>query len=399
MSGGRFPGIIKSADMVNLKVRKERAGPIRGRHPWVFSGALEAVPEGLRSGDPVVLTDEKGAFLAHGYFNSYSQIAVRIWGYEKDETIDKDFFLNKIRRASGIREGLIPEDTDSYRLINGEGDFLPALIVDRYADNLVMQFHTEGIARWREEIAGALIEAINPKGIYEKPPKDGAAGGVIYGEVPEKITIKENGLSFIIDVRGGQKTGFYLDQRDKRLSLMKYAPGRKCLNCFSYTGAFTVYALAGGASGVLSVDASAPALELAKENVRLNGLDINKCSFVCDDARHYLKETPQGKFDLIVLDPPAFIKDRRKIKEGMSGYGGINEASLRILPDGGVLVSSSCSAHLGLQEFRYVLSEAGGRAGKSVQILETHTHGLDHPVPVPFTEGQYLKCFFLKVSP
>lgn len=388
--------------MIILKVRQQKIGPILGRHPWVFSGALVGVPDSIESGSPVKLTDEKGSFLAQGYFNSYSQIAVRIWGYDENEEVDDSFFEKRIKKAFDLRKELVlSKETDSFRLINSENDFLPGLVIDKYADYLVVQFHTLGIGKWKEEIIKGLVRIIKPKGIYERSDSKKAENaekrtGLLYGEIPDLITIKENGMKFLVDIKEGQKTGFFLDQRDKRQALMKYVEGKRVLNCFSYTGGFSVYALAGGAKSVVSVDVSADSLELAKENVKLNKLDLKKCEFICEDAKQYLKKINHGDFDLIILDPPAFIKDRKKKKEGISGYRHINETALRVLPEDGILVTCSCSAHLSLQDFRYLLSEAGGRAKRSVQLLETYTHGIDHPELIPFTEGEYLKVFFAR---
>lgn len=390
--------------MTILKAKQQKIGPILGRHPWIFSGALVSVPDGLESGIPVKITDEKGNFLAQGYFNSYSQIAVRIWGYDEDEKIDADFFEKRIRSAFGLRKELVLDnETDSCRLISSENDFLPGLVVDKYADYLVVQFHTLGIEKWKEEIINGLVKIMDPKGIYERSDaKKGESAekktGLLHGEIPDLITIKENGLKFLVSIKEGQKTGFFLDQRDKRQALMKYVKGKKVLNCFSYTGGFSVYALAAGAKSVVSVDVSADSLELAKENVKVNKLDLEKCEFVCEDAKQYLKKINPGDFDLIILDPPAFIKDRKKKKEGISGYRHINETALRVLPEDGVLVTCSCSTHISLQDFRYVVSEAGGRAKRSVQLLETYIHGIDHPELIPFTEGEYLKVFFARIK-
>ncbi|MEK9183653.1 MAG: class I SAM-dependent methyltransferase, partial [Patescibacteria group bacterium] len=198
---------------------------------------------------------------------------------------------------------------------------------------------------------------------------------------------------------GGQKTGFFLDQRDKRLALAKYVEGKNVLNCFSYSGGFSVYALGAGAKHVVSVDSSQSALELAEENVKLNKLDLKKCEFICGDVKQYLNdpEHTQASFDVIILDPPAFVKDRRKVQEGLMGYKKINEAALRLLSGGGMLVTASCSAHVTLSDFRYMLSESAGRSRRTLQVLETHTHGLDHPELVAFTEGEYLKCLFARV--
>lgn len=376
------------------------------RHPWVFSQAVESVPDNLETGIPVKLVNANGDYLASGYFNSYSQITVRIWGYDEEEKIDKDFFARRIAKAHEMRKKFVESPaTDAYRLINGENDLLPGFITDKYGDYLVIQCHTRGIEFWKDTIVDALIEEIKPAGIYERsdiPSRriEGAEhrSGLLYGTVPDIITIRENGFKFLVDVRRGQKTGFYLDQRDKRRALLTYARDRSVLNCFCYTGGFSVYALAGGAQRVTSIDASSPALELARENIKLNNLDIGKCEFICDDVKKHLKNTPAEEFNLIVLDPPAFIKDRRKKKEGVAGYRGINETALRILPANGVLLTCSCSAHFSLQDFRYLLAEAGGRVRKTLQFLETYTHGIDHTELAPFLEGEYLKCFYVLIQ-
>lgn len=390
---------------MNLKVLQKRVGPILSRHPWVFSGALINIPDNLDSGTPVNLVDENDNFLAAGYFNSYSQIAVRIWSYDPGEPVNHAFFVKRISKALETRKQYLQDDTNAYRLINSENDFLPGLIVDKYADYLVIQCHTRGIEMWKQEIVDALVQVINPRGIYEKSDSSGRKvekledqSGVLFGEIPEKIEILENGLKFFVDVMNGQKTGFFLDQRDKREALKKYVKGKRVLNCFCYTGGFSVYALAGGAEYVTSVDISESAVAMARENVKLNGFDESRVEFVCADVKEYLRTLEKDKFDVIILDPPAFIKDRRKIKEGMRGYKGINETTMRAMSDNSILVSCSCSAHLKYEDFRFLLSECGGRARKSLQFVEQFTHGIDHPVLVPFTEGEYLKTLFIKVN-
>lgn len=391
--------------MNTLTVFNKRIGPIRGRHPWVFSGALKHIPDGIPSGEPVELVDEAGNYLASGYFNSYSQIAVRLWSWEREEVND-EFFEKRVKKALEIRENFVAsKKTTAYRLVNGESDFLPGLIVDKYGEYLTVQFHNPGIERWRDEIVKALEKVVDPKGIYERSDMrargiEGAEKkvGLLSGKVPDQIKILENGYHFVVDLKEGQKTGFFLDQRDKRLALEKYSKGKKVLNCFSYTGGFSVYALGAGAKKVVSVDASEPALKVAEQNVLLNKFDEKKAEFILADVKEYLADREKGEFDVIILDPPAFVKDRRKIQEGLMGYRKINEQALRILPAGGILVTCSCSAHLSLMDFRFMLSEAAARAGRSVQILETYTHGIDHPVSAAFTEGEYLKCLFAIVS-
>ena len=391
--------------MVTLIIKQERTGPVAGCHPWVFSGAFKSIPDGIRPGTPVNLQSEKGDFLANGYFNSYSQITVRIWGYDKNEEVNESFFIKRIERAYAIRKRFVESaDTNAYRLINGESDLLPGLVVDRYADYLVVQFHTRGIEAWKKEIVASLEMVIRPLGIYERSDMESRGieeldktKGLLSGTIPELTTIRENGLKFLVDVKGGQKTGFFLDQRDKRKALMKYADNAFLLNTFCYTGGFSAYALAGGARQVVSIDSSEPALALAKENIKLNGFDVTRCEFICGDVKNYLRNEKKT-FDVIILDPPAFIKDRKKKKDGLTGYRGINGAALKILIPDGILLTCSCSAHLRFDEFRYLLSEAGLRAGRVLTFLETYTHGIDHLQLVPFLEGEYLKCFFISAG-
>jgi len=397
--------------MIKLTIHKNRIGPIRGRHPWVFQGAIKKIPEGLSSGMIVHLFDERDDFLAQGYFNSYSQMAVRLWSWEENEKIDLDFFVRRIQSAYDLRREYVEtKETNAYRLINSENDLLPGLIVDKYADYLCVQFHNSGIEFWKPTIIDALEKAIQPKGIYERSDVGGRKGegaeskiGIISGDVPDKIKITENGLKFFVDVAGGQKTGFFLDQRDKRQAIQKYAKDKNVLNCFSYTGGFSVSALFGGAKKVVSVDTSKDSLALAEENIKLNGLNAKKAEFVCSDVKDYLRELlekdpdEREDFDIIILDPPAFVKDRRKIREGLMGYRSINESALRLLSSGGILVTASCSTHVSMTDFRYAVSESAGRARKTVQILETFTHGIDHPELVAFGEGEYLKCLICRV--
>ncbi len=389
--------------MLKLTVKNDRTGPVRGFHPWVFSKAIKSIPDGIAQGTPVLLYDESGAYIASGYFNSYGQISVRLWGRDEKEPVDTGFFVRRVENARSIRLGYVEnEGTNAYRLINGENDFLPGLIVDKYGEYLVVQFHTRGIEYWKTLILDSLERVFHPKGIYERSDISvrgfdslGPVKGVLHGEVPDIVEIRENGFKFLVDIKEGQKTGFFLDQRDKRLAFMKYAGGKNVLNCFSYTGGFSVYALRAGAKRVTSVDSSRPAVDLARENIAINGLDPSRCEFVCEDVKKFLRDTGET-FDAVILDPPAFIKDRRKKHEGTVGYRTINEMALRALIPGGILLTCSCSAHLSLNDFRFLLSEVGARTHRPLRFLEVYTHGIDHPQLVPFTEGEYLKCFFVQ---
>ena len=392
--------------MITLKLRSNRSGPAAGFHPWIFTGAFAALPKNLNPGDPVRIESDKGEFLACGYFNEGSNIAVKIWGVDPDEEVDAFFFLKRIANACEFRQKYVQNSmTDSYRLIHGESDWLPGFTADKYADYLCVQFHTRAMERWRSEIIRALIKTLSPKGIYECSDshtrlRDGLSpiSGILYGDVPDLVHIRENVLKFIVDVKQGQKTGFFLDQRDKRQAVLKYAPNAHVLNCFCYTGSFSVYAQKAGATSIVNVDSSDKALSLARENARLNKLDTAKCEYICTDAKNYLKHTVEEKqqFNLVILDPPAFIKEKTRKRDGISGYKFINEKGMALLTERGILLTCSCSSFLSTQDFRYLLSECGARARKPFTVVEEYFHGIDHPALLPFTEGQYLKCMILK---
>ncbi|MCU0680398.1 MAG: class I SAM-dependent rRNA methyltransferase [Planctomycetes bacterium] len=391
--------------MIKLTVRKERLGPVLGRHPWLFSGALKSIPNGLIAGEPVELYNENNQYLAGGYFSSYSQIAVRLWSFQEGEIIDDNFFIRRVERAHALRQKyLASSGTNAYRLINGESDLLPGLIVDKYNDYLSLQFHTKGMELYKTRILSALQQVIKPKGIYERSEnlarrQDGleSYSALLSGEVPERVEIEENNLKFLVDIKEGQKTGFFLDQRDKRKSLQTYCRDAEVLNCFSYSGGFSVYALAAGAKRVVSVDVSASAMDLAKENIKLNGFSLERCEFIVEDVKKYLPSQAPNSFDVIILDPPAFIKDRHKKIPGVSGYKRINELALPILREQGILVSCSCSYHLSLEEFRRLLTETFGRNKVTAQLLESQTHNLDHPILCAHEEGSYLKTLFFRI--
>jgi 23S rRNA (cytosine1962-C5)-methyltransferase len=392
--------------MITLKLRTDRTGPVAGFHPWIFSGAISNIPKNLVPGDPVRLENSKGDFLASGYFNGKSNtIAVKVWGFDPEEKVDENFFLKRIERAYTLRKKFIKNNnTDSYRLIHGESDLLPGFTADKYASYICVQFHTKAIERWKNDIINALTRVMNPIGIYERSDSharktDGLieARNLIFGSIPELVMIRENNLNFLVDINEGQKTGFFLDQRDKRMAIMKYSHNSTVLNCFCYTGGFSIYALAAGAKKITNVDSSERALYIAQENVKINRLDDDKCKYICADAKKYLKQEVESdnKFDMVILDPPAFIKDRNKKKEGISGYKFINEKGMELVNNSGILVTCSCSVYLSMQDLRYLLSESGAKTRKPFAVIEEFFHGIDHPSLLPFTEGEYLKCIIM----
>lgn len=358
----------------------------------------------MDNGSLVTVEDAEGHVVATGYYNGRSQIALRILSFN-DEKIDEAFFARKFQEASAFRERFLDlSATDAYRLVFSESDGLPGLIVDRYGDFAVIQIHTLGMDLLKPLVVGALVKVLKPKGIYERSDldvrkKEGLSAmpkGVLYGEEPPKeLEVKENGLTFAVNIPEGQKTGFFLDQRDNRLALRRYVHGKTVLNLFSYSGGFSVSALDGGAAKVTSVDISGPALELARKNFSLNGFDPSGHRFETRDVFEFLDaEAEKGtRYDVIVVDPPAFVKNRDSLNHGINAYIKLNHKALQLLSDDGILVSSSCSSHVSPEMFRTVLFKAALQAGRATVILEQKSQPPDHPLNINFPEGEYLKFF------
>jgi 23S rRNA (cytosine1962-C5)-methyltransferase len=389
--------------MRKLYLKKGRERPVTGAHPWIFSGAIEKAEEDT-AGDPVVdVVDHQGRWLARGLYNPKSQIRVRLLTWEK-EAIDTAFFARRIAAAAALRASLVSPSTNVYRVINGEGDLLPGVIVDRYADYLVCQFFTAGIDALKSLFIEALAAELKPKGIYERseggvrdeeglPP----SVGVVYGEEPpELVEIEENGHRFLVDIRGGQKTGFFLDQRDNRALIAALAPGTAILNCFAYTGGFSVYASKAGAKRVISLDSSRPALELAQRNLELNGLAAGEDDLIRGDAFSFLKNFEE-EVDIIVLDPPSLAHRRGDVEAAAGGYKFLNLHGLKLLPPGGLLLTFCCSQHVPVDLFQKIVFGAAVDARRRVQVLKRLTAAPDHPVSLHHPEGEYLKGLLLRV--
>ncbi|HNX69604.1 MAG TPA: class I SAM-dependent rRNA methyltransferase [Candidatus Omnitrophota bacterium] len=385
-----------------LKPGKEK--PVLNRHPWIFSGAIDSIDEGYEAGDLVYVLSCREEFLGVGYLDPESQIAVRMLAFE-DVAIDGAFFAGKIREAAGHRRKFLPPQTTAYRLIHSEGDFLSGLIVDVYGDFLIVQFLTAGMDVRKDMIVNALRENFPQHSIYEKSDgevrkREGlqASSGVLAGsEPPAAIDILENGLGFGVDIRGGQKTGFFLDQRDNRAMVRDLSAGRRALNCFAYTGGFSVYAAKGGAVEVVSVDSSATAVALGKKNCGKNGFDEAMCPWAERDVFDYLREEKR-EFDLIILDPPAFCKNKQQIQQAARGYKDINLQALKRLSQGGLLFTFSCSSHITPDLFQKIVFGAAADAGRDVRILRKTAHAFDHPVNIFHPEGEYLKGLLCEVS-
>ncbi|HEX9013377.1 MAG TPA: class I SAM-dependent methyltransferase [Anaerolineaceae bacterium] len=385
-----------------LYLKPGREKSVLHRHPWIFSGAVARVDDGSQPGETMLVCSANGERLGWAAYSPASQIRARIWAWDADRPVDREFFRDRVRSSLGLRRLAVPGDeSDAVRLVFAESDGMPGLIADRYANWIVVQSLTAGADARVEDFADLLVEETGIKNIYERSDADvreleglPPRMGVLRGDTPpERISIRENGLNFLVDIRRGHKTGFYIDQRPNRLRLRSFAPGKQVLNCFSYTGGFAVSALAGGAESVLSIDTSAAVLELGRQNLAANGLDPARAEWVEGDVFHLLREyRDRGRtFDLIVLDPPKFAPTAAQADKAARGYKDINLLAIKLLRPGGVLFTFSCSGGVSLDLFQKIVAGAALDAGAHLEILETMTQGPDHPVALNFPEGAYLK--------
>ncbi len=375
-------------------------------HPWIFSGAAKEIPDCI-PGEIVEIRDSNGHFLAKGYINPKSQILVRILSFKEIEKIDDAFIKRRITDALTLRSSLIKDKTtDSFRLINAEGDLLPGLVVDKYRDVLVVQILTAGMERFRGVILDTLKEHIKPLCIYEKSDllmrkKEGleAQNGPLFGSLSNPVEILENGIKFLVDVEVGQKTGFYLDQRDNRKELGKFALGKKVLNVFSYTGGFSIYALTNGANFVLNVEFSENAVEMAKKIHMLNGIHDERQGYIIGDAFEVLRDllSHSKQFDIIILDPPKFAQSQSQLKNAIRGYKDINLLGIKLLKPGGLLFTFSCSGSVDIDLFSKIINWSAMDAKKSIQIVKRLSQPIDHPFLPNFPESEYLKGLVVRV--
>lgn len=387
-----------------LKPRKEES--ILRHHPWVFSGAIASLPDSIEEGETVKVLSADGRVLGSGHYQIGS-IAVRLLEFG-DKDISGDFFKSRLLSAFLLRQtlGLIRPDNDCYRLVHGEGDFLPGLVIDIYGDTAVVQAHSPGMHFERMKIAQALTEIPEAKirNVYYKSettlpykaqldPQNDYLIGKFDGNIAT-----ENGLKFNIDWLRGQKTGFFVDQRENRALLEKFAKGRKVLNMFCYTGGFSVYAMRGGAVSVDSVDSSAKAAALTDANIDLNFPDDPRHKTHAVDAFKFLADMEKDAFDLIILDPPAFAKHRSALKNGLIGYRKLNAKAFEKIKKGGVLFTFSCSQVVTREMFRLAVFTAAAQSGRKVRILHQLTQPADHPVDISHPEGEYLKGLVLYVE-
>jgi 23S rRNA (cytosine1962-C5)-methyltransferase len=390
-----------------LKPGKEKS--LLRRHPWVFSGAIDRLHGNPQAGATLAVTSAGGQFLGWGAYSPHSQIRVRIWDWEQSTQVDAAFFYQRLQSAISARRG-IPglESVDALRLVHGESDGLPGLIIDRYRDTLVLQCLSSGPEAWLETIADQLCELTGCRDLYERSDVDvrqleglpERVGPLRGSAPPERIPIREGQCRYAVDVYRGHKTGFYLDQRLNRMRVGQLAPGRQALDCFSYTGGFAVAMLAHGAQSVLRLDSSQDALALGEENLALNDFDPGLSPSMQGDVFQLLRRfRDQGRtFDLIVLDPPKFAPTAAQAQRAARGYKDINLLAFKLLRPGGFLATFSCSGGIDADLFQKIVAGAALDAGVQAQIIDRLQQSPDHPVALNFPEGAYLKGLVLRVS-
>jgi 23S rRNA (cytosine1962-C5)-methyltransferase len=388
-------------------LKAKRAQPFFGRHPWVFAGAVERVEGDPADGDEVDLVSHGGNFVARGLYNSQSKIRVRLYCWEPEVELDARFFRERLARAIDLRHQMLGlgGPGKAYRVAFSESDYLSGMVVDKYGDWLSVQFTALGLAKRRDTIAEVLVSLLNPRGIYLRTEKGiGKLEGVelhdgpLWGErPPPDLAVVENGLRFLVNLTEGQKTGYYLDQRDNRQAVARLCADRRVLDAFCYTGGFGLHAAKAGAKEVLGVDASEPALELARKNAEANG--VTNASFECADVFRHLADLAaiHRQFDVVILDPPKFARNRAAVPEALKGYRRLHQLALKLLGRDGILVSCCCTGLITQTDLEDVIAQVAVEGRRDLQILERRGPSADHPVAITCRESGYLKCVVSRV--
>lgn len=386
---------------MNIYLRRGREQRVLGGHPWVFRSDIER-EDGAADGLPVRVLTSAGRFLAMAVYNPRSQISLRILS-RRDEPIDGAFIRGRVRRALDYRRRFA--DLNSCRLIFAESDGLPAVIADKFGDVIVLQILCLGMERFKGDIVDALAQELSPRGIYERndvPVREleglSQQTGLLFGEVPDRVEMQENGVRFLVDVKEGQKTGFFLDQKENRAAIAPFVSGMRVLDCFTHTGSFALHAARYGAAEVTGVDISEHACACALENARLNGVE-DRVRFECANAFDFLRahQTAKEQYDVVILDPPAFTKTRSAVEGALRGYKEINLRGMKLTRDGGFFITCSCSQHVTPDLFRGMLMDAQKDARVQLRQIEWRTQGRDHPILLASPETQYLKCGIFQV--
>jgi 23S rRNA (cytosine1962-C5)-methyltransferase len=398
---------VLDASSASLFLKPGREKSLLRRHPWIFSGAIERVEGSPVRGDTLKVRASDGRFLAWVSFSPDSQIRARLWSFDESEIPGPRLLRRRLEAALALRrERVVQAAGNALRLVHGESDGLPGLVADRYDQTLVVQILSAGAERWRDTIVELMRELTGCATVYERSDAEVRAleglpvrTGTLAGPAPAcPLEIVEHGLTFLVDVVDGQKTGFYLDQRDNRGRIRSLASGREVLNCFCYTGGFTLAALAGGARAAVSVDSSAASLALARRNAAANGMEGSRVEWVDADVFGFLREArAQGRsFDMIILDPPKFAPTERHAQNAARAYKDINLNALKLLRPGGLLATFSCSGGISAELFQKIVAGAASDAGVSASVLARFQAGPDHPVLLEFPEGEYLKGLLLR---
>jgi 23S rRNA (cytosine1962-C5)-methyltransferase len=387
--------------MIEVIIKKGKEKAILHRHPWVFSGAIEKVKGKPANGDIVRVIDSKAAFMAYGFYNDQSRVALRLLEWDEAVEVNGAWFRQKVATAINSRKALLNGETDTCRLIFSESDYLPGLIADKYAGHLALQVLTSGIENVLPVILDELQQLLKPESIFDK--SDAASRShegleteqthLTLNPPPEFVEVTENGIRYHINIAEGQKSGFYCDQRDNRDIVASFAKGKKVLDCFSYTGGFTLNCLRNGAASVTSVDSSALAIETLRQNVKLNGFDEDRVTAITSDVNRQLRKfREEGEtFDIVVLDPPKYAPSRSALDKASRAYKDLNRLGMLLLNPGGLLATFSCSGAMDMETFKQVLAWAALDAGKQVQFIYQFCQPEDHPVRSSFPEGEYLK--------
>ena len=394
-------------NMIDTVLKKGKEKAALQKHPWIFSGAIEKVKGKPENGEVVRVNAADKSFLAYGYYNDQSRVAVRLLEWNEEQEIDKAWYQQKLRNAIAMRKNILNKDTNTCRLVFSEADFLPGLIVDKYADFLSLQILSAGMENIKADLIDILKDELDPTGIFDKSDASArthenleAAQGLLWGEAPpEFIEVKENGIRYHINIADGQKSGFYCDQRDNRQILSAYVKDKTILDCFCYSGGFTLNSLQQGASHVTSVDSSGLAIETLKHNLELNGFAETKQTSIQSDVNKQLRlfKEEGKKFDIIVLDPPKYAPSRSALDRAARAYKDLNRLGMLLLESGGLLATYSCSGAVDLETFKQIIAWAALDAGKEVQIIKQFHQPEDHPVRLSFPEGEYLKGLLLRV--
>ena len=387
--------------MTFLKKGEDRR--IRSGHPWIFSNEIKEARGEKSPGAVTEVYNSESRFIGTGLYNPNSLIAIRLFAWQRVDLDSQAFYRERIEKALRYRRDVYP-GLQTFRVVYGEGDFLPGLVIDKYEDYLVVQFLTQGMENRKQLITAILVDLFHPRGIIARNDVavrklEGMEENVevLYGESPGVLQIEEHGLRFQVDIMGGQKTGHFLDQKNNHLLLKTISGGKNVLDCFCYTGSWGIHAAHYGARAVTFIDASRRALSLAQENASINGLTA-PMRFEAEDAFDRLRALAHegNQFDVIVLDPPAFVKSKKMLKEAEKGYLTINRRAMEIVTEGGYLVTCSCSFHMGREMFRDIIAQAARLAGRQMRVLEARSQALDHPALLGVPETEYLKCFLLQ---